>query len=254
MRKAITVVISLFLFLSVCSAEGTDLSGMSYDELTALKQAVDSELLTRPESLNSVLLPGAYEVGKDVKAGTYYILFDKAYDVFMTADIFIYKDKTTFDEGYSAYSKSKVQFSVDVYTGGDSARIDLADGNMLVIENGSVRISTVDFDETVKSVAVLPENVKEVPIGNYIVGKDIAAGRFNAFVEGRSGAEIQIYANEETYKEDENGRSSKAEYAFGITRGEGRQVTFTLEEGNVFIVSEGPVYMNKAQSDMITFE
>lgn len=254
MKKCLMVVFILVMLFNTCIAESTDLTSLSYEELLVLKQSVDAELLVRAENPNPVLLPGTYEVGKDIQAGTFYILFDQAYDSFMTADVYIYKDRADFDVGYSAYSKSKVQFSVAVYTGGDSARIDLADGNMLAIEDGSIKISLVDFDDAIKGIEKIPENAKNVPEGIYIVGKDIAAGRFNGFVEGRNAAQIYIYTDEATYKADEKGYYPQTQYEIGIARGQGRQVTFVLEEGNVFIVKNGPLYMNKAESGMLTFD
>ena len=78
-------IVSLFLALilvcmaAACAAESIDLSGLSFDELMSLRQALDAEIMSRPEWKEVAVPAGTWVVGKDIPAGSYCIKSEKGY-------------------------------------------------------------------------------------------------------------------------------------------------------------------------------
>ena len=75
MKKLISLIIAVVLVLSVplfASAE-IDLSGLSWDELIALKAQIDMEMLGRDEWQEVEVPQGAWKVGEDIPAGKWTI-------------------------------------------------------------------------------------------------------------------------------------------------------------------------------------
>ena len=73
MKKIITVVMVICLFLSCASAETVDLSAMSYDQLLALRSQINTEIISRPEWKEVTVPAGAWIVGADIPEGFYCI-------------------------------------------------------------------------------------------------------------------------------------------------------------------------------------
>ena len=73
MKKIICIVIAVLLISSAALAE-IDLAGMSYEELAALRDRCQAELMTRPEWKQATVPAGDYRVGVDIPAGEYTIL------------------------------------------------------------------------------------------------------------------------------------------------------------------------------------
>lgn len=71
MKKAISLfcVFALILALAVPALADVDLSGLSFDELVALKSQIDLELFARPEWQSVEVPQGLYLVGRDIPAG-----------------------------------------------------------------------------------------------------------------------------------------------------------------------------------------
>ena len=79
MRKIFALVIALTLLtvpLYAAVAAGVDLSGMTDEELTALKQQLDAEMLDRGMVKTAVLPIGTYTVGIDIPKGDYALIND----------------------------------------------------------------------------------------------------------------------------------------------------------------------------------
>ena len=74
MKKLITVVLILaLLLLSASLADLPDVSGLSYDELLALRDLVNDAILASPENDKIELVPGVWAVGVDFPAGTWLV-------------------------------------------------------------------------------------------------------------------------------------------------------------------------------------
>lgn len=71
MKKVITICITLALIfaLAVPALADVDLSGLSFEELVALKSQIDLELFSRDEWQSVEVPQGLYLVGQDIPAG-----------------------------------------------------------------------------------------------------------------------------------------------------------------------------------------
>lgn len=70
MKKLLILALVLFLLPVSVSAE---LSDLSYDELLALRNDVNAEIMSRPEWKQVVVPAGTWIVGQDIPAGVYSI-------------------------------------------------------------------------------------------------------------------------------------------------------------------------------------
>lgn len=134
MRKIFALVLTLTLLtvpLYAAVATGVALSGMTDEELTILKQQLDTEILDRGMVKSATLPVGTYTVGVDIPQGAYEILVEP-------------EEVGTIYELYATNEDYKNGIEVDRYMPlyeGDSAKITLSDGQILIIEIGSVRIT-----------------------------------------------------------------------------------------------------------------
>lgn len=72
MKRFFVVLVALFLFVTCAFAEGIDLESMTTDELVALRDAVNAELVKRNFAEKEVIVPaGTYIIGEDIPAGCY---------------------------------------------------------------------------------------------------------------------------------------------------------------------------------------
>lgn len=76
MKKLVALVLVFLSLVSVTSAETIDLSGMNYDELVALRNAVNEAIMERGYEKTVAVPAGTYTVGVDIPAGTYTITID----------------------------------------------------------------------------------------------------------------------------------------------------------------------------------
>lgn len=77
MKKTFIALLFVFCILSFAVAEDVlftkPITGLSLDELLAMKYQIDLEILTRFERLDGIQIePGLYIVGEDIPAGNYY--------------------------------------------------------------------------------------------------------------------------------------------------------------------------------------
>lgn len=184
------------LFLgSACFAEGTDLKAMSFEELSSLKVAVDAELNSRPEAKPFDLSPGLYTVGKDIKAGRYYIMASLPLDY--GAHIVVYETKDAYvqpplDKPYE-YGEYKERYYLKY--GKNIQIIDLEDGNYIYIQQASIKFSITEFTEEDYYEYTPPEGTY-VPAGIYFVGEDIPAGIYQVYPATLAEGDVYIYENE----------------------------------------------------------
>ena len=73
MKRLSALILILCLFSVPAFAEGIDLSAMTFEQLIALQQQINNEIMTRPESQGITLQTGIYRVGEDIPAGVYSI-------------------------------------------------------------------------------------------------------------------------------------------------------------------------------------
>lgn len=245
MKKIIAIIVFLVMVMSISiSIADVDLSSMSFDELLALQDAVKAEIMARPENTYSVLNPGVYYCGKDILPGDYYFLYDSGASYGST--VYIYKNEEDFVEGYSENTIRKSLYSIDLKPHGDSLRTTLEIGFIVIVRDAAIKVSAADFSDEVKNLAIIPEKAKQVPAGYYIVGTDIAPGKYTAYVPVGNSETVRVYANEDAYLSD-------GKYDYYEMRNGTWSVTFPLQEGQVFSV-KGTIYMTKAEQTMLTFD
>lgn len=79
MKNAYRIISLLLVFLfsafSFASAETIDLSGLSYDELVALRQRIDLAIMQSDEWREVTVPVGTYTVGTDIPAGDYTVSY-----------------------------------------------------------------------------------------------------------------------------------------------------------------------------------
>lgn len=73
MKKLIALVLLLALLIPACFAEGIDLSALSFEELAALRDRIQLEMMARDEWQEVTVPAGLWEVGVDIPAGTWLV-------------------------------------------------------------------------------------------------------------------------------------------------------------------------------------
>ena len=71
MKRALALLLALLLLTPAALAEDLDLSSMTFEELCALKQRINDEIVTRPEWRGVAVPKGFYTIGQDIPAGVY---------------------------------------------------------------------------------------------------------------------------------------------------------------------------------------
>lgn len=71
MKRFLSLLLILVCITGIAAAE--DLSGLSFDELLALRSAVEHEIISRPEWKEVTVPSGTWYVGSDIPAGIYSI-------------------------------------------------------------------------------------------------------------------------------------------------------------------------------------
>lgn len=77
MKKFLILIVAVCMMISCAAAESIDLSGMSFDELNALRDSLNAEIMSRPEWKEVTVPAGTWSIGKDIPAGSYSIKTEK---------------------------------------------------------------------------------------------------------------------------------------------------------------------------------
>lgn len=191
-KKFVALLVCIVLLCSTCYAESMDLTAMSFEELCALKVAIEAELNSRPEAEPFDLSPGLYTVGKDIKAGRYYIMASLPDDY--SSQMVVYATRDAYDQRPSGkYGEYKDR----CYLGfGDGFQtIDLEDGNYLYIQEASIKFSVTEFTADDYYKYTPPEGTY-VPAGIYFVGEDIPAGVYQVYPANLTEGDVYVYETE----------------------------------------------------------
>ncbi len=138
----ILLVVMLFSVASLAQASSVDLTGMSYDQLVALKDEIDLAIWAS-EDWQEVSVPqGIYEIGKDIPAGHWTIkptdggssyvkwgdtLDESGKDLGYDGKIYVSESLTS--ETYKYYEKGSDKTECD---------FEVAAGQYIVVDNGDV--------------------------------------------------------------------------------------------------------------------
>ena len=122
MKKLLTVLIVLALLGAAALAEQIDLSGMSYEDLLALRQQVDAAIWAS-DGWQEVEVPaGVYTIGEDIPAGRWSVS-----PTGVVAAITLYPDKSDYTgQTYNILTTAAIME-------GESCNLDASEGNCLEI-------------------------------------------------------------------------------------------------------------------------
>ena len=141
MKKLISLfcVFALIIALSPAALAAVDLSGMSYDELVALKDQINLAIWNSDEWQEVEVPQGVWEVGADIPAGKWTVIAgngcNQRFDIGSTLDSTGTKLAKT---DYWWRLKSKDYSRFDAASDVDSVTVDLSDGMYITIDEGSV--------------------------------------------------------------------------------------------------------------------
>lgn len=139
MKRIITLVLVLLCLAGVASAEAPNLSGMSYEELVALKEQINLAIWNSQEWQEVEVPQGVWVVGQDIPAGKWTI---KAADG-ITANVY-WGDEL--DESGMELSYSSKIFEIELlysvnyrhYEKGKRTEVtwDMKDGDYFIVDDG----------------------------------------------------------------------------------------------------------------------
>lgn len=221
LRKVALLLLLMVMSLTTVLAEGLDLTQMTFDELDELRAKINAEMLTRPEAEDLVLSVGEYVVGRDLKPGTYYAIYDSG--TFTAGSIYVYQDETK--------AKRQTWISVSPYTYDVYQLSNLQEGNLVVVEYNAIRVNMTGYPDYKASAGT------EIPAGAYVIGTDIPAGRYTAHLNNGV-SYIYVYSNADTY--DAGTKTDSFGLAFN-----NRECVLDLAEGNILKIQSNSIIMNK---------
>ena len=135
MKKVLALVLTLTLLtvpLYAAVATGVDFSSMTDEELTALKQQLDAEMLERGMVKTAEIQAGDYTIGVDIPQGDYELINE----VNETGVVY-YRFPT--QEDYKNGTNEQTFWPLNM---NDTAKITLSDSQVLCILLGTVRMTT----------------------------------------------------------------------------------------------------------------
>lgn len=136
MKKFITVVLVLLCTFPSVLAEEIDLNNLDLNDLLSLHERLDSliedKIQCRLES--DSIFQGVYVVGKDIIPG--YYLFTCVEDRHDEGNFDFFYELYESEDAYDRHERSMF----DRFNAGESAQIDLVDGMVLRIVNGTANL------------------------------------------------------------------------------------------------------------------
>ncbi len=134
-------IISLFLFVIIltCSfsaiADVPDFSKLTDDELLEAQSLMNAEILKRG-ILKKVKIPaGHYKAGVDIPCGKYVLTTEDDVGLINAVQVVVFDD----ENGFASRSR-KHALVIEQFFSPNSCTVELKDGNILYIENGSFYI------------------------------------------------------------------------------------------------------------------
>lgn len=140
MKKFISMVLVLLCLALPAMAEEIDLSGMDLPTLLKLHEQLDAAIQEQVDCLldSNSIFQGVYVVGKDIKPGYY-----------LVTCIVDSEDEGNFDFFYELYDSEETytkhnRSMFDRFNAGGSTQLNLQDGMVLRIVNGTALIQETD--------------------------------------------------------------------------------------------------------------
>lgn len=238
MKKTIVVLLCLAFCLSTCIGFAEDLSLLSFADLAQLKQQVDYEYLSRPESTPMVLYPGEYTIGKDFPAGRYFFAQSNPSDD--TCTISVRQDSSTYKNTFLEY----------LHLCEEPLSYSLEENNILRIDGGEVMISASTFYAMDYCNFVPPVGTR-VPKGVYKVGVDLPAGDYLVTTGSIDVGYIYVYYAEDKYTESLDHYVKSDEFLSYYPHKTTKFDKLSLQDGYVLDV-QSDVVMKRDKEEKVT--
>lgn len=137
MKRLALFMVLVFGLSGVSLAENLDFSNMSTDELLEMRENIDSEIGSRVYDDVSIIYPGTYIVGRDLKAGSYLLTYMQDVGEYSYAEFGVFDTEDNYKEVYDYNSTNNFR-EYSIYYGyltdpGEQGYIDLKDDYILYI-------------------------------------------------------------------------------------------------------------------------
>lgn len=137
MKKLSLVLVLALLLSTVCGfAEGIDFSSMSDEEISALYESTREELYNRQIVKSDELDPGYYIVGVDIAQGQYEVEGGNNQGLWF----YLFDSLSLYEEFLELSKKISIDVNYRTIPLGDSAKIDLVDGQVVKIQYNTMVI------------------------------------------------------------------------------------------------------------------
>lgn len=138
MKKLIAFVLTILFLSAPVMAEEIDISGMDLNALLALHEQLDSAIQDEIQCKldENAIFQGVYTVGTDIAPG--YYLFTCIEDRHDEGNFDFFYEIYESQETYDAHERS----FFDRFNAGESAQLNLQDGMVLRIVNGTAEVQT----------------------------------------------------------------------------------------------------------------
>lgn len=144
MKKVIAIALALVLLLSVGAAAfaDVDLSGMSFEELVALKDQINLAIWNSQEWQEVTVPHGVWIVGEDIPAGKWTITAGDGCSLALQIGTKLNTMGTELENrSYYQRLRSKTYRYYDPADDVDQVTVDLSNGQIILFEEGSVIFS-----------------------------------------------------------------------------------------------------------------
>ena len=144
MKKVILAIVILMLAVQpAIAASGVDISGLSFDELLALKQEINLAIWASDEWQEVTVPAGVYQIGKDIPAGKWTIrpVDGKTARVHWGSELDESKTEIASGKKYNHEQITSPTDSYAKYNNIESVSWDLLDGSFIVVKDSAVVFS-----------------------------------------------------------------------------------------------------------------
>lgn len=104
MKRFLAIILALVCITAAATAESIDLSGMSFDELVALKERINLALWDTPEWQEVTVPQGLWTAGKEIPAGTWTVKCAAETYAFVTVGSELKSNGNDIDVGSARYN------------------------------------------------------------------------------------------------------------------------------------------------------
>lgn len=220
-----------------------DFSSYTYDELLELRQALDDELLSRPEYVQKSFSSGEYIAGEDLPAGEYTLTLKQEDPEFDRVDYYVYETKDMYSYDVNRLFLGDMPIKEGSLKADSTATVNLYEGYCLVIRYNGVNVQqTGKLEGNPNDTYEVPDGTL-IPAGFYTVGVEIPEGIYTAYYSGDTTTRFRIYRSMEEASNDFV--NEEFELILSLTNPSG---PVTLEEGHVIRIEYSDVIMTKREA------